>query len=131
MKRPQGRPIPQATPPGPANGHPGASAAETTRRPGNPDGKRTKKAPPEPEWVRPPGPHLIEPTAVYSVAEAQAVLRLKNSTIRRELREGRLRVSKRAGRHYLLGEWLLEWLRGGEIKRRRQDYAGANGATPH
>jgi len=62
-------------------------------------------------------PHVIQETAVYSVEEAQAALRLKSSTIRRELREGRLRVSKRAGRYFLLGEWLLEWLRAGEMRR--------------
>jgi len=43
---------------------------------------------------------------------------LTASTIRREVREGRLRVSKRCGRYYLLGEWLLEWIAGGEVKRR-------------
>jgi hypothetical protein len=62
-------------------------------------------------------PHIIRPNAVYSVAEAQAALKLKSSTIRREVRERRLRVAKRAGRYYLLGRWLLEWLEGGEIGR--------------
>jgi hypothetical protein len=28
-----------------------------------------------------------------------------------------LRCSKRAGRYWILGEWLLEWLRGGEVRR--------------
>jgi hypothetical protein len=64
-------------------------------------------------------PHVIEPTAVYSVAEAVAALRLRQSTIRRELREGRLRVAKRAGRYYLLGKWLLAWIEGGEVCRRK------------
>ena len=72
-------------------------------------------------------PHVIAPTAVYSVVEAQAALRLKESTIRREVREGRLRVSKRAGKYLLLGEWLIEWVRGGEVRRKaaaREDRAG-------
>jgi Helix-turn-helix domain len=72
-------------------------------------------------------PHVIQETAVYSVEEAQAALRLRPSTIRRELREGRLRVAKRAGRYYLLGEWLMEWLRAGEVRRapacKREDQA--------
>jgi hypothetical protein len=131
MKRPQSRPIPQPTAPGPANGHPRAPAAETTRRPPNPDGKRTKKSPPEPEWTRPPGPHRIDPDEVYTLREAQAALLLGRSTLRRELRSGRLRVSRRSGRHYILGRWLLQWLEEGEIKRRRQECAGGNGATPH
>jgi hypothetical protein len=61
--------------------------------------------------------HTICPTAVYFADDARRILRLKQSTIRREVREGRLRIAKRAGRYYLLGEWILEWLRGGEVKR--------------
>jgi hypothetical protein len=68
--------------------------------------------------------HVIDPTGVYSVEDCIRIFRLRKSTIRRELREGRLRVSKRAGRYFLLGEWLLEWLRGGELVRRG---AGTNG----
>jgi hypothetical protein len=62
--------------------------------------------------------HVILPTAVYSVEDCIRLFRLRKSTIRRELREGRLRVSKRAGRYYLLGEWILQWLRDGELVRR-------------
>jgi len=67
-----------------------------------------------------PGPavHVIDPNAVYFVENARRLLRLKESTIRREVRERRLRISKRAGRYYLLGEWLLEWIRAGELKGR-------------
>jgi hypothetical protein len=79
-------------------------------------------------------PHVITPTAVYTVAEARAALHLKHSTIRREVREGRLRVAKRAGRYYLLGRWLLEWIEQGEIVRSkpagtRPLHAGANGGA--
>jgi hypothetical protein len=72
-------------------------------------------------------PHVIHPAAVYTVAQAQAALHLRQSTIRRELKEHRLRVAKRAGRYYLLGEWLLEWIREGEIGRRAK--AGLNGTA--
>jgi hypothetical protein len=78
-----------------------------------------KKARADRAQAAPEAPHRIDPLAVYSVSAAQQALNLRRSTIRRELREGRLRVSKRAGRYYLLGEWLLEWLRGGEVTRRR------------
>ena len=64
--------------------------------------------------------HVIHPTAIYLVEDARRVLRLKESTVRREVREGRLRVAKRAGRYYLLGAWLLQWLREGEVRRRAQ-----------
>lgn len=68
--------------------------------------------------------HVIHPRAVYLVADAQRVLRLRQSTIRREVREGRLRIAKRAGRYYLLGDWLLDWIREGELPRRRGGPAG-------
>jgi hypothetical protein len=64
-----------------------------------------------------PAVHVIAPTAVYLVEDAKRILRLKESTIRREVREGRLRVSKRAGRYFILGSWLVEWLKGGEVRR--------------
>jgi hypothetical protein len=62
--------------------------------------------------------HVIAPTGVYFVEDAKRILRLKESTIRREVREGRLRISKRAGRYFILGAWLLAWIRGGEVRRR-------------
>jgi hypothetical protein len=63
---------------------------------------------------------LIRPTAVYLRGEVCRLLRVRPSTLRREIAEGRLRVSKRAGRYYFLGEWLLEWLRSGEVLRNPQ-----------
>jgi hypothetical protein len=62
-------------------------------------------------------PHTIWPTAVYDLEAARAALNLTRTTLNRELRLGRLRVAKRAGKYFLLGEWLLEWLRKGEITR--------------
>jgi hypothetical protein len=67
-----------------------------------------------------PAVHVIEPSGVYTVDDTRRILKLRQSTIRREVREGRLRVARRAGRYYLLGEWLLEWIRGGELPRRGQ-----------
>jgi hypothetical protein len=71
-----------------------------------------------PDAADPPPPHRIDATAVYTRAAAQAALGLNRTTLAREIREGRLRVSKRAGRYFLLGEWILEWLRAGEVRRR-------------
>jgi hypothetical protein len=65
-------------------------------------------------------PHIIVGTAVYNLETARAALDLTRSTLNRELRLGRLRASKRAGRYYLLGEWLIEWLRAGEVRRPRK-----------
>jgi hypothetical protein len=74
--------------------------------------------------------HVIYPTAIYLVEDARRVLRLKESTVRREVREGRLRVAKRAGRYYLLGEWLLQWLREGEIGRRAAPHPCCAAGSP-
>jgi hypothetical protein len=66
-------------------------------------------------------PHVIQPTGIYFADTAQNLLRLTKSTLRREVREGRLRISKRAGRYIILGSWLLEWIAAGELKRRRTE----------
>src|SRR5262245_50214238 len=63
--------------------------------------------------ARPP----ISAGMVFLVSEAAAFLGLPTNTLPREIRKGRLRASKRAGRHWILGEWLLEWLGSGEVKR--------------
>jgi hypothetical protein len=63
-------------------------------------------------------PHVIHPSAVYTVAGLQAALSLSKSTDAREERLKRLRAAKRDGRYYILGAWILEWLRGGEIHRK-------------
>jgi hypothetical protein len=76
----------------------------------------------------PPAPHQILPTAVYTLASARAAFGAKATTLPREVRAGRLRVSKRGGRYYFLGEWLLEWLRAGEVRPRlRPEVNGSAG----
>jgi hypothetical protein len=64
------------------------------------------------------GVHVIHPNAVYGRDDLRIVLHLRKSTLGREIREKRLRVSKRAGRYFILGSWVLEWLRAGEITKR-------------
>jgi hypothetical protein len=58
----------------------------------------------------------------------QKLFRVRKSTIRREWKDGRLRLAKRAGRIYLLGQWAIEWVQGGEVKPRRRP-PGNNGAA--
>jgi hypothetical protein len=71
-----------------------------------------------------PGPLIrIHPRDVFTLAGARAALRLSKTTFRREVREGRLRVSSRAGRRWLLGEYLLEWLAEGELPRKQNGHA--------
>jgi hypothetical protein len=74
-----------------------------------------RKVQPPPQ--APPPPHLIAPTACYSLEQARHYLGLAKGTLRREIRLGRLRVAQRAGRRFVLGRWLLEWLEGGELPR--------------
>jgi hypothetical protein len=61
---------------------------------------------------------VIHPTSVYSLEAAREALGLARATLGREIRLGRLRVSKRAGRYFILGAWLLEWLEAGEVRRK-------------
>jgi hypothetical protein len=58
----------------------------------------------------PPGVHTIHPTAVYSAEDFRRVFKLRQSSLRREVREKRLRVVRRCGRYYLLGKWIIAWL---------------------
>jgi hypothetical protein len=61
--------------------------------------------------------HVIHPRAVYTGASLQAALGLTKTTVAREVRLGRLRVAKRAGKYYVLGAWVLQWLEEGEVRR--------------
>jgi hypothetical protein len=65
-------------------------------------------------------PHVIEPSAVYTVESLRAALGLPKSTVGREVRLGRLRVTKRAGKYFILGSWVLEWLEKGELGHNRK-----------
>jgi hypothetical protein len=59
-------------------------------------------------------PHSILPNSVYDVESLQTCLGLTKTTIGREVRLGRLRVSKRAGRYFVIGRWVLQWIAEGE-----------------
>jgi len=82
---------------------------------------------PPPEPAVAPAVHVIDDHGIYSVEDAQRFFHLRKSTIRREGREGRLRIAKRAGRYFILGKWLIEWIEGGELQRRRTEGNARNG----
>ena len=66
-------------------------------------------------------PHVIDPRAVYDLPTVRAALGLKLSTIRTAWRRQGLKVSRRAGKVYILGAWLLEWLEAGiDLPKARQ-----------
>jgi len=67
---------------------------------------------------RPAGVPVIDPNAIFSLETARQTLGLPENTLRREARLRRLRVSKRSGRIWITGRWLLEWLESGEVRTR-------------
>jgi hypothetical protein len=63
----------------------------------------------------------ILPTSVYTMDQLRRAFGLKTSSLAREIREKRLRVSKRCGKYYFLGAWVIEWLLPGELKKKAAD----------
>jgi hypothetical protein len=71
------------------------------------------------ELVATPAPHIVEAAAVYSLAAAAKALGLRKNSLPREIRAGRLQVSRRCGRYFIVGKWLLEWLERGKVRRKQ------------
>jgi hypothetical protein len=63
----------------------------------------------------------ILPNAAYRLVQARALLSLGKATLHREVRAKRLRVAKRAGQYFVMGQWLLDWLWAGEIHPRVEE----------
>jgi hypothetical protein len=61
---------------------------------------------------------VIRANAIYTPEGLRSALSLPKSTLSREIRLGRLRVTKRAGRYFLLGKWVMQWLQEGEVRRK-------------
>jgi hypothetical protein len=80
-----------------------------------------------PAAAQAPAVHIIDPRGLYFPETFRAVFRLSASSLRRELRQGRLKVYKRCGKYYLIGEQILEWLRGGEVRPRLRSAGGVGG----
>jgi hypothetical protein len=81
----------------------------------------------------PTPPHGINPAVVYTLASATAALGPAKECLPREVRLGRLQARKRAGRYFILGRWLLDWLATGQphprwrAAERPRPAAAANG----
>jgi hypothetical protein len=86
--------------------------------------RRRKKAAPTARDGHATQPFVITPTTAYRPEHLREGLSLTRNTLRREIKLKRLRVSKRAGKYYFLGSWVLEWLEGGELR------PGGPGADP-
>jgi hypothetical protein len=67
---------------------------------------------------------LIDPMGVYSLETARQALGLRKNSLSREIREKRLQVSKRCGRYYIRGIWLIAWLDAGRLDVGRSAVAG-------
>lgn len=52
----------------------------------------------------------IKPDAIYTTSEAERVLRVSNSTLKRLLKRGALRANKVGGQYRILGKELLRIL---------------------
>jgi hypothetical protein len=73
---------------------------------------------------------VIDPKAVFTIDQARRTLQLAKNCLPREIRLGRLRVAKRAGKYLILGAWLLEWIEAGELPPRQSRLdAGKEGAA--
>jgi hypothetical protein len=70
-------------------------------------------------------PPIIHSRMVLLLDQATTLLNLPPSCLPREARLGRLRTSRRAGRLWTTGAWLLAWLQAGEVRRRRREPASA------
>lgn len=60
---------------------------------------------------------VIQPNEIFDVEALREALGMNANTIGREVRKCRLRVCKRAKRHYFIGSDILDWLRAGEVSR--------------
>jgi hypothetical protein len=67
---------------------------------------------------KPAAPPLLDDRAVFTLVAAGEFLGLPRTCLKREAREGRLRVSRRAGKYWTCGSWLWQWLLAGERARR-------------
>jgi hypothetical protein len=65
----------------------------------------------------PSRPVLIQTNEVYSAPAARLALGLGVNALREEVLAGRLRCARRCNRVWFLGQWLLDWLKGGEEDR--------------
>jgi hypothetical protein len=76
-----------------------------------------------------PGVHIVHRDGVYTTESFRRAFGLRTSSLRREVREGRLKVYKRCGKYFILGEDILAWLRAGEARRPSGSRNGDAGRT--
>ena len=70
---------------------------------------------------------VIRPTEVFDKAGLLQTVGIRESTVRREIRLGRLKAYRRGGRYFFLGNDVLDWLRGGLVDQPEEPDAGEPG----
>ena len=83
------------------------------------------------ESVPVPQIRVISPDAVFRLDELRAILGLPMTCLKREARLGRLRVSRRSGRYWVTGRWVMAWIEGGEVDRKSRNEVLNGVATKH
>src|SRR5262249_46210143 len=73
---------------------------------------------------------VIHPTSIYDLQSAREAVGMSRGCLPREIRLGRLRAAKRGGKILILGSWLLEWIRTGEVRRGRDTSSDGLEANP-
>jgi hypothetical protein len=92
-----------------------------------PGGRRKRQVSRDPDPER---PFVIDPLAVFRPLHIQEALGLCPGTVAREVRLRRLRATKRSGKVFLLGQWVIDWLAGGPGPGPGAPPGGEGRATP-
>jgi hypothetical protein len=90
------------------------------RKPSAPDNK--------PKAPQPTAPLLAD--AIYTARTAAAALGVSLHAFRREVWQGKVRFSRRLGRNFIHGRWLLDWLGEGQFNESRERRPAPNEAVP-
>jgi hypothetical protein len=70
----------------------------------------------------------IHDDQIQTLPEWRELLGLPANTLGREARLGRLRTARRAGKLWITGAWIREWIEGAEIRRPRREERGDLGS---
>src|SRR4051794_38997407 len=105
-------------------------ARKAVERPESGSAKKGGRKPAR-ERIQPGRFAVIDPNAVFTVPQLQAALFLPDSTINREIRLGHLQARVRAGKRFILGQWVLTWIASGKEPKVTDEDDAAHGETPN
>jgi hypothetical protein len=69
----------------------------------------------------------IDPHMVFTVQTLMRTLGLKEGSIPREIRQGRLKAHRRCGRYFILGSDVITWLTSNQPTPQRSGMTAGNG----